>query len=66
VTWFWKACCNGIAPVLLCLGAGCSGINVQQGVSPASLIVPGLMRAEPPLPLPDATDATPVQVAQTP
>ena len=29
-------------------GAGCSGINASQGVSPASFFLPGLLRADPP------------------
>ncbi|MCX8089421.1 MAG: hypothetical protein N3I86_00575 [Verrucomicrobiae bacterium] len=65
MTWFWKACRSGAVPILLCLATGCSGINMQQGVSPASLIVPGLMRAEPPATPPEAAHS-PFQVAQTP
>jgi hypothetical protein len=51
--------------MLLCLGAGCSGINAQQSVSPASLILPGLMRAEPPAVAPAEGARTPYQIAQT-
>jgi hypothetical protein len=29
-------------------GAGCSGINTSQSVSPASFFLPGLLRADPP------------------
>jgi len=36
----------GFAGVLT-LGAGCSGINSSQSVSPASFFLPGLLQAEP-------------------
>ena len=29
-------------------GAGCSGINASQSVSPASFFMPGLLKADPP------------------
>jgi hypothetical protein len=33
---------------VLLLGAGCSGINTTQSVSPATFLLPGLMQANPP------------------
>ena len=30
------------------LGAGCSGINASHSVSPASFLIPGLLKVEPP------------------
>jgi hypothetical protein len=30
------------------LGAGCSGINASQSISPATFLLPGIMRADPP------------------
>lgn len=35
------------------LGAGCSGINASQSVSPASFILPGLLKVEPQTSEPD-------------
>ena len=30
------------------MGAGCSGINVTKSVSPATFLLPGLLKADPP------------------
>jgi hypothetical protein len=38
---------------VLLLGAGCSGINTTQSVSPATFLLPGLMQADPPPAHPD-------------
>jgi hypothetical protein len=46
---------DGLALLLLCglvLGTGCSGINASRSVSPASFLLPGLMRYSPPPPPP--------------
>jgi len=32
----------------LALGAGCSGINMSPSVSPATFLLPGLLKADPP------------------
>jgi hypothetical protein len=40
---FWLTLC----PALVALGAGCSGINASQSVSPASFFLPGLGQAAP-------------------
>lgn len=40
---------------LASLVAGCSGINASQSVSPASFLIPGLLKAEPQPADPDAT-----------
>jgi len=37
----------------LLLGAGCSGINTTQSVSPATFLLPGLLQADPPPAHPD-------------
>jgi len=37
----------GFAAVLS-LGAGCSGVNASQNVSPASFFLPGLLQTDPP------------------
>jgi len=34
--------------VLALFGAGCSGINASQSISPASFFLPGLLKAGPP------------------
>jgi len=33
---------------LLLVGAGCSGINMSKSISPASFLLPGLLKADPP------------------
>jgi hypothetical protein len=38
---------------ILLLGAGCSGINASKSVSPATFLLPGLMRVDPPPAHPD-------------
>jgi len=43
-----------IPAVLALVGAGCSGINAGQSISPASFFLPGILRADPPV----ATNAT--------
>jgi hypothetical protein len=42
-------------PAILLIGAGCSGINTSQSVSPASFFLPGLLKADPPTLSPDST-----------
>jgi hypothetical protein len=37
-----------MAALLAAIGIGCSGINSGYSVSPATFLVPGLMKAEPP------------------
>lgn len=36
-----------MAYLSLLLAAGCSGINMRQSVSPATFLLPGLLKAEP-------------------
>jgi len=54
--------------ILLAAGVGCSGINHTQSVSPATFLLPGLLKADPPPPShPDQvlpTEAPPTEVAQ--
>jgi hypothetical protein len=33
---------------LLLVGAGCSGINMSKSISPATFLLPGLLKADPP------------------
>jgi len=51
----WKvlrlAACFG----LLTLAAGCGGFSASQGVSPASFLLPGLLKADPPKAQPEQT-----------
>jgi hypothetical protein len=52
----------------LLLGAGCSGINSSQSVSPATFLLPGLMRVDPPLAHPDVilpVEAPPAEASQS-
>jgi len=41
--------------------AGCSGINASGSVSPASFFLPGLLRADPPVPAAPVAAAAPSQ-----
>lgn len=54
--WSWKWL-HGVALVaLVVLGAGCSGIHASKSVSPATFLLPGLMKNESPA----AQDSIPV------
>jgi hypothetical protein len=49
------------------LGAGCSGINTSHSVSPATFLLPGLLKADPPpveSPIPQLNPAQQVAHAQ--
>jgi hypothetical protein len=35
-------------PAVVLLGTGCSGINASHSISPATFLLPGLMKATPP------------------
>ena len=49
VRFNWKTTRLVLVPALLLLaGAGCSGINASKSVSPATFLLPGLLKAEPP------------------
>jgi hypothetical protein len=48
VTFHWKSGRLVVCAALLALCAGCSGINTSHGVSPASFLLPGLLKADPP------------------
>ncbi|MGA2660900.1 MAG: hypothetical protein ABSH34_25740 [Verrucomicrobiota bacterium] len=37
-----------LIPALVLVGAGCSGISASQSVSPATFLLPGLLKADPP------------------
>jgi len=39
----------------LLLTVGCSGIHASKSISPATFLLPGLMKADPPAQHPDAT-----------
>jgi hypothetical protein len=52
----------------LSLGAGCSGINTTQSVSPATFLMPGLLRVDPPPAHPDLilpTEEPSIEAAQS-
>jgi hypothetical protein len=44
-------------------GAGCSGINTSQSVSPASFFLPGLLKNDAPAKAPSLTPAISTQLA---
>jgi hypothetical protein len=51
------------AAILLLLGAGCGGISASHSISPASFLLPGLLKAEPKQPS-TAPTSQPEQVQQ--
>jgi hypothetical protein len=55
-----------LAAACVALTAGCGGVNASKSVSPLNFLLPGLLKADPPLPLPavPATNRTDVLVAQ--
>jgi hypothetical protein len=44
----WKILRFITCTALLLLGAGCSGINMSKSISPATFLLPGLLKADPP------------------
>jgi len=63
----WKVAIGAFSCALTLFMTGCSGINASQSVSPATFLLPGIMRVEPPPtqptgPLPETAPA--VIVAQ--
>jgi hypothetical protein len=56
-----------LLPSVALLGTGCSGINTSHSVSPATFLIPGLLKAEPARPdaepVPEVTP--PVQIARS-
>ena len=51
----WKLLPLGLVPALLLLCVGCGGLTASQGVSPATFLMPGLLKADPPLSHPERT-----------
>jgi hypothetical protein len=49
----WKIAWLAMGGSVLLLGAGCSGINTTQSISPATFLLPGLLQADPPPTHPD-------------
>ena len=63
----WKILRLAAIPAFMLLGAGCSGLNASQSISPASFFLPGLLKADPPAqPQSPAIPAAepPVQIVQ--
>jgi hypothetical protein len=50
VKWNWKWLQGVALLALLVLGAGCSGIHASKSVSPATFLIPGLMKNDAPVP----------------
>jgi hypothetical protein len=51
----WKNLRWALVPAVLLLCAGCGGLNATGSVSPASFLLPGLLKADPPPAHPDST-----------
>lgn len=51
----WKFLRLALVPALLLLCVGCGGVAATGGVSPASFLLPGLLKADPPPSHPDRT-----------
>jgi hypothetical protein len=50
VKWNWKWLQGAAIIALLVLGSGCSGIHASKSVSPATFLLPGLMKNDAPIP----------------
>jgi len=54
VNWNWKWSRAAVLVALLALGAGCSGVHASKSVSPATFLLPGLIKND----VPAAQDST--------
>jgi hypothetical protein len=60
----WKILRLTLAATLLSLaGIGCSGINASQSVSPATFLLPGIMKNDAPAPAPALTPSISSEIA---
>jgi len=60
----WKILRLALAATLLSLaGTGCSGINAGQSVSPATFLLPGIMKNDAPAPAPALTPSVSSEIA---
>jgi hypothetical protein len=59
----WKILWLAVLAALPLAGAGCSGINTSQSVSPASFFLPGLMKNDAPAPTPGLTPVVSSEIA---
>jgi hypothetical protein len=48
VKWNWKWFRSATLVALLAVGAGCSGIHASKSISPATFLLPGLLKNEAP------------------
>jgi hypothetical protein len=48
VKWDWKWLRAAVLLAVLALGAGCSGIHASKSISPATFLLPGLMKNDAP------------------
>ena len=55
VKWNWKWFRSAALVALLAVGAGCSGIHASKSISPATFLLPGLLKNE----VPAAQDSIP-------
>jgi hypothetical protein len=55
VKWNWKWLHRAGLLAVIALGAGCSGINASKSISPATFLLPGLMKND----VPAAQDSNP-------
>ena len=55
--WKWFQAAGLIA--ILALGAGCGGLHASKSVSPASFLIPGLLKNDAPVPQDSILPATP-------
>lgn len=48
VQWNWKWLQMAALLAVVALGAGCSGIHASKSISPATFLLPGFMKNDPP------------------
>jgi hypothetical protein len=60
----WKTLRLALAATLMSLaGISCSGINASQSVSPATFLLPGIMKNDVPAPVPTLTPTVTSEIA---
>src|SRR6476620_10189931 len=62
VKWNWKWLQGAAVVATLVLGTGCSGIHASKSVSPATFLLPGLLKNDAPVPQDSMPPTGPVEL----